>query len=405
METRESRRRSYALRRGKLNSFFEKPVSPRGDSRGETLATLAPIARMVGSVTDPRSPLQTPLRTTMAKSTRSTPSRQSSPDRPSRARPSRARQHPAVRVPARAPDSAPGRGASGQPASMSESVRSLLTTAERKLLESSVGSSMEKATEKMLKTAVRRARELRDKWLDKFARQNRTTKRGRGGAVKGHLGTVATPSTSNVRSREKAELFDGALRRFEERLRILLEPVRPAETGAAKRSRAKASKPRAGSGIVRGVGGAKTKRPSRPDAAAATGQVAARANASKTGDSWPWKKSSQTFSRHENLRFSRVLRTRHVIHDVRQAVSSQLLASREKSPPRLFPSMKTSGFRGCYAPGTSSMTCGRLFLHSLLAQFDSGGATARETRGRPLRPGCGRLPWPRSGRPALTPRQ
>jgi hypothetical protein len=164
---------------------------------------------------------------------------------------------------------------------MSESVRSLLTTAERKLLESSVGSSMEKATEKMLKTAVRRARELRDKWLDKFARQNRTTKRGRGGAVKGHLGTVATPSTSNVRSREKAELFDGALRRFEERLRILLEPVRPAETGAAKRSRAKASKPRAGSGIVRGVGGAKTKRPSRPDAAAATGQVAARANASK----------------------------------------------------------------------------------------------------------------------------
>jgi hypothetical protein len=38
---------------------------------------------------------------------------------------------------------------------------------------------------------------------------------------------------------------------------------------------------------------------------------------------WPWKKSSETFSRQENLRFSRVLRTRHVIRDVRQAVYQQ----------------------------------------------------------------------------------
>jgi len=39
--------------------------------------------------------------------------------------------------------------------------------------------------------------------------------------------------------------------------------------------------------------------------------------------SWPWKKSSETFSRYENRRFSRVLRTRHVIHDVQQAVYPQ----------------------------------------------------------------------------------
>jgi hypothetical protein len=31
---------------------------------------------------------------------------------------------------------------------------------------------------------------------------------------------------------------------------------------------------------------------------------------------WPWKKSSETFSRHENLRFSRAFHARHVIHDV-----------------------------------------------------------------------------------------
>jgi len=30
--------------------------------------------------------------------------------------------------------------------------------------------------------------------------------------------------------------------------------------------------------------------------------------------------------------------------------------------------MKTSGFRGCSAPGTSSLTCSRLFFHSLLAK-------------------------------------
>jgi hypothetical protein len=42
-----------------------------------------------------------------------------------------------------------------------------------------------------------------------------------------------------------------------------------------------------------------------------------------------------------------------------------LLNGRGKSPPGLFPGMKTSGFRGRFAPGTSSLTCGRLF-NSLL---------------------------------------
>lgn len=165
---------------------------------------------------------------------------------------------------------------------MSDSVRSLLTSAERKLLESSVGSSMEQATEKMLKTAVRRARELRDKWLDKFARQNRTTKRGRGREVKGGLGTPATSSTSNVRSREKAELFDGALRRFEERLRMLLEPAKPAEASPAKPSGSKSTKPRAGAGSGRKAGGVQGKRATGADGSVVTaGRVAARAKGAK----------------------------------------------------------------------------------------------------------------------------
>jgi hypothetical protein len=38
---------------------------------------------------------------------------------------------------------------------------------------------------------------------------------------------------------------------------------------------------------------------------------------------WPWKKSSRTFSRHENLRFSRELRSRDRIHATEQAVYPQ----------------------------------------------------------------------------------
>jgi predicted DNA repair protein MutK len=39
--------------------------------------------------------------------------------------------------------------------------------------------------------------------------------------------------------------------------------------------------------------------------------------------SWPWEKSSETFSGQENLRFSRAFHARHVIRDMRQAVSLQ----------------------------------------------------------------------------------
>jgi hypothetical protein len=43
----------------------------------------------------------------------------------------------------------------------------------------------------------------------------------------------------------------------------------------------------------------------------------------QTEPSWPWQKSSETFSRQENLRFSRAFHARHVIHDVRHAVYPQ----------------------------------------------------------------------------------
>ena len=44
----------------------------------------------------------------------------------------------------------------------------------------------------------------------------------------------------------------------------------------------------------------------------------------------------------------------------------RLLAARGKSPPDVFPRMKTSGFHGCYAPAIASLRSSRLFVHSLL---------------------------------------
>jgi len=43
----------------------------------------------------------------------------------------------------------------------------------------------------------------------------------------------------------------------------------------------------------------------------------------KSRTDWPWKKSSGTFSRHENLRFSRELRSRDRIPATKQAVYPQ----------------------------------------------------------------------------------
>ena len=42
------------------------------------------------------------------------------------------------------------------------------------------------------------------------------------------------------------------------------------------------------------------------------------------------------------------------------------LSARGKSPPDVFPRMKTSGFRGCCAPGIASLRSSRLLIHSLL---------------------------------------
>jgi len=100
-----------------------------------------------------------------------------------------------------------------------KTIREMLTAAERKVFDSSIGKEIAAAGRAELQAAIGHARTLRDKWRDLYAQQTRTTKR-----------TVKAGTSANDRSREKSELFAGALQRLEARL---------AEVGTAVKSAAK----------------------------------------------------------------------------------------------------------------------------------------------------------------------
>ncbi len=85
-----------------------------------------------------------------------------------------------------------------------EANRGLFTAAERQLLASSEASGLARSTPAQVQALLARARLLRDKWRDLLAQQSRVQKR-------------VTPAVAqaNARSRAKAELFDGAVKRLE----------------------------------------------------------------------------------------------------------------------------------------------------------------------------------------------
>ena len=112
-----------------------------------------------------------------------------------------------------------------------EQVRSLLTAAEQKVLSSSMGAAIAKASREQVQAAMSRARTLRDKWRDLHADQTRGTKR-----------SPKAAAGANRRTKEKHEVFDGAVKRLEARLAELAGGVRTAVTKQAARLGA-ASKP------------------------------------------------------------------------------------------------------------------------------------------------------------------
>jgi len=111
-----------------------------------------------------------------------------------------------------------------------KTIRAMLTAAERKVFDSSIGKEINAAGRAELQAAIGHARTLRDKWRDLYAKQMRTTKR-----------TTKAGSGANDRSREKSELFAGALQRLETRL---------AEVGTAAKTAVKSVKKAAAKAVA-----------------------------------------------------------------------------------------------------------------------------------------------------------
>lgn len=116
------------------------------------------------------------------------------------------------------------------PADVVKRAKDLLTGAEKKFFDSSFGTSLAKATQAQVQSAVKQARILRNKWRDLYQEQTRSAKRG-GKAVAG---------AGNARTQHKHELFAGAVERFEKRLSDLKAYV--AEAVSAPKAAAKPTK-------------------------------------------------------------------------------------------------------------------------------------------------------------------
>ena len=72
---------------------------------------------------------------------------------------------------------AKSRKPASKPATTLDQIRSLLTSAEQKVVHSSMGAAIAKATKEQVEAAMSRARSLRDKWRDLHENQTRSTKR------------------------------------------------------------------------------------------------------------------------------------------------------------------------------------------------------------------------------------
>jgi hypothetical protein len=129
--------------------------------------------------------------------------------------------------------------------------RKLCTKAELELVQESAPTKIGELSERELRTRVRRARTLRDKYQTLASRQRRIA---RGKQEK----RGANPSTSNENTIRKQEIFDQVLTRFETKLGKLeaaAEKEGSAKANAAARARRKAApKRRAAKGARRGRG-------------------------------------------------------------------------------------------------------------------------------------------------------
>jgi hypothetical protein len=118
------------------------------------------------------------------------------------------------------------------PTDVVKRAKELLSGAEKRFFDSSFGTSLAKATQAQVQSAIKQARILRNKWRDLYQEQTRSSKRG-GKAFAG-------AGAGNARTQHKHELFAGAVERFEKRLSDLKEYV--AEAVSAPKAAAKPAK-------------------------------------------------------------------------------------------------------------------------------------------------------------------
>jgi len=153
--------------------------------------------------------------------------------------------------------------------------RQICTPAELDLVLQSTTRQIGSLDPKQLRSSIRRARTLRDKWRDRAASQTRTTKSQNADKL----------GEANARSSDKAQLFDEALNRFEKRL----SKIDGASAGSASTAKPQPSKPgrtdehRATRASVRRSLSQKTAKLSTNGAAAASAPTASSAANSSQG--------------------------------------------------------------------------------------------------------------------------
>ena len=103
-------------------------------------------------------------------------------------------------------------------------VLGLCTAGERTLLASSEATSLANATRASVQALLVRARGIRDKWRGLFGQQTRLQKRA----------SPSAATAANARSLAKADLFAGAVKRFEDHLTTLLPASKPAAASKTK---------------------------------------------------------------------------------------------------------------------------------------------------------------------------
>jgi DNA-binding protein HU-beta len=160
--------------------------------------------------------------------------------------------------------------------------RSLFTTAERKILDSSTGKALTAASERQVKDLLQQCRILRDKWRDLVGAQARSVKRGSSRVAASKV-TAATPT--NERSRQKHMVFTDVVTHIETHLAGITGQSRgkaaPATKPAAKQAAAKKTSTASAASASRSSA-AKTSSDNRTDgnartaATGSTGRVVSR---------------------------------------------------------------------------------------------------------------------------------